>query len=173
MPNFYVLNILQSPESKSPKRFQQLKFGKSCDDIQAEVNASPLINKEVNHLSDELLWGTASNEELIAKPLPLSPPFTPSNSPGIGKHPQQQSVSRPPPLTPANRYSTFSLLTSTPACTNCLFTPSPMVGSTEDMSPITLSTQRMSRAMQVTTVFGCIYFEAPSFIVFVVSLILE
>lgn len=73
-----------------------------------------------------------------------SPFCTPSN-PYIVKH-RQMSVSKAP-LTPANRYS--SLLTSTPACNNCLLTPSPMLASADDMSPITMSTQRMPKAMQV------------------------
>lgn len=73
-----------------------------------------------------------------------SPFCTPSN-PYIMKH-RQMSVSKAP-LTPANRYST--LLTSTPACNNCLLTPSPMLASADDMSPITMSTQRMPKAMQV------------------------
>lgn len=51
-----------------------------------------------------------------------------------------------PLTTSCNRLT--SLLTSTPACKSCL-TPSPMLVSTDDMSPITRSTQRMTKAMQV------------------------
>lgn len=74
--------------------------------------------------------------------------FTPPN-PGIVKH-RHFPVSKLPhfsPLTPGNRIS--SLLTSTPACNNCLHSPTPMLTSTDDMSPITRSTQRMPKAMQV------------------------
>lgn len=132
-----------------------------------ESTISPTIRKETEDIiTSPILQHQSELEEEFKNPpskpdsplpsLPVvtgndSPFFTPSN-PCVVKH-RQLSVSRVPPLTPANRYPSMSLLTSTPACNNCLLTPSPMVGSTEDMSPITLSTQRMSKAMQVTFLY--------------------
>ncbi|XP_046688254.1 rho GTPase-activating protein 19 isoform X1 [Homalodisca vitripennis] len=147
--------VLNSPDSKTPKCFQKLKSGKSCDNIEVDCLESPLEKNTVGEmkLPERLVESEDRPENLLPKlasPLPSlgkenSPFFTPT-TPCLGRH-RQLSVSKPP-LTPANRYT--SLLTSTPACGNCLLTPSPMLTSADDMSPITLSTQQMSKAMQET-----------------------
>uniref|UniRef100_A0A1B6C0X5 Rho-GAP domain-containing protein n=1 Tax=Clastoptera arizonana TaxID=38151 RepID=A0A1B6C0X5_9HEMI len=73
--------------------------------------------------------------------------FTPPN-PGNAMH-RHHPVSkiRFSPLSSTNKLN--CLLTSTPSCNNCLHSTTPMLTTVDDMSPITMSTQRMSRAMQV------------------------
>ncbi|XP_054257326.1 rho GTPase-activating protein 19-like isoform X1 [Macrosteles quadrilineatus] len=142
--------ILNSPESKTPKCFQRLKSGKSCDNIEAEQSSSPLnerIVEDIDVSKPKVELEDKPDVSILNSPVPIpekenSPFFTPCN-PSLMKH-RKLSVSKAP-LTPpmTNRYS--ALLTSTPACNNCLLSPSP-----NDMSPITLSTQRMSKAMQET-----------------------
>ncbi|XP_022204514.2 rho GTPase-activating protein 19 [Nilaparvata lugens] len=84
--------------------------------------------------------------------------YTPATTPATLRH-KYWSVSRPSVSTPTkpNLANSTCLLTSTPAgaavCnTNCLLTPSPMIlsASADEMSPITRSTRRMTRAMQET-----------------------
>lgn len=85
--------------------------------------------------------------------------YTPATTPATLRH-KYWSVARTSASTPtANTKPSLAnpnsscLLTSTPAGpANCLLTPSPMIlsASADEMSPITRSTRRMTRAMQET-----------------------
>ncbi|XP_046688260.1 rho GTPase-activating protein 19 isoform X2 [Homalodisca vitripennis] len=89
--------VLNSPDSKTPKCFQKLKSGKSCDNIEVDCLESPLEKNTVGEmkLPERLVESEDRPENLLPKlasPLPSlgkenSPFFTPT-TPCLGRHRQ-------------------------------------------------------------------------------------
>ncbi|XP_054289860.1 rho GTPase-activating protein 19-like isoform X2 [Macrosteles quadrilineatus] len=85
--------ILNSPESKTPKCFQRLKSGKSCDNIEAEQSSSPLnerIVEDIDVPKPKVELEDKPDVSILNSPVPIpekenSPFFTPCN-PSLMKH---------------------------------------------------------------------------------------
>ncbi|XP_054257327.1 rho GTPase-activating protein 19-like isoform X2 [Macrosteles quadrilineatus] len=85
--------ILNSPESKTPKCFQRLKSGKSCDNIEAEQSSSPLnerIVEDIDVSKPKVELEDKPDVSILNSPVPIpekenSPFFTPCN-PSLMKH---------------------------------------------------------------------------------------
>lgn len=119
----------------------------SCQPEYTNKSSTAVITTAASLHVDRAVGSTPDNKSTF---------FTPPTPVSL-KH-RHWSISRANCSTPNNKQWTNSmLLTSTPAGNNCLLSTSPMVASADDMSPITRSTQRMTKAMQVSNCLLIVY----------------